>query len=99
MPLQYSPPVVDAPTRTVPPPPQQVPAEQQMLPLGREDLQGDRPVVAGRPEPGDPGGPVRGAPRGRAQRQVLVGRAVVLREVDVQQFLAQAFEVLIPAVL
>src|SRR4051794_22725719 len=99
MPLQSSPLDVAAPILTVPPLPQQIPAEQQVLSLRREDLQCYGPVVAGRLEPGDLGGPVRVAPRGRAQRQMLVGRAVVLGEVDVEQLLAQAVEVLIPAVL
>ena len=56
-----SPVVVAIAIRTNPPLPQQVPAEEQMLSLWREDLQGDRPVVTGRLEPGDPGGPVRRA--------------------------------------
>src|SRR5262245_10462046 len=79
-----------------PPPTQQVSAQQQILLLWREDLQGDRAVVAGRLELLDVLRPVGLASRGGSQRQVLVGGAVVLGQVNVPQLVAKAVQVLVP---
>src|SRR2546421_8329042 len=85
--------------RLGPPPAQQVPAQQQVLLLRGEDLQSDRAVVAGRLELLDVLRPVGGTSRGGPQRQVLVRRAVVLRQVDVPQPGAEPGQALLPAVV
>src|SRR5262249_25448068 len=71
-------------SRLLPPLAQQISTQQQILLLRCKDFQGDRTVVAGRRELLDVLRPVRRASRGGSQRQVLVRRAVVLRQVDVQ---------------
>jgi hypothetical protein len=70
-----------------------------MFSVGRKNFEGNGSIIACRFQLRDMLWPIDGGPGRSPQGEMLVGSAIIVREMDVQQFASEPIQILFPPIL